>query len=115
MSVNEKSIVNDVMYDFTESCKQLLGNNLVDVILYGSYARGDYQQSSDIDVMVLVNGDNNIAKNNKTKICNIACDIDSKYNYEVYISAFVQNQNVFDSPTNLYYNNIRKDGISFYA
>ena len=32
----------------------MLGNSLDSVIVYGSYARGDYSELSDVDVMLLV-------------------------------------------------------------
>jgi len=43
----------------------LFPNEKMDVILFGSYARGDYEEGSDIDVMFLVNTSRNeIAKKN---------------------------------------------------
>lgn len=38
---------------FVEQSKKLLGNRIKKIILYGSYARGDYNSSSDIDILVL--------------------------------------------------------------
>ena len=38
---------------FSREMKRILGENLKKVILYGSYARGDYTENSDIDIMVL--------------------------------------------------------------
>lgn len=34
---------------------KLFGDKLEDAILYGSYARGDYHEESDVDVALLVN------------------------------------------------------------
>ena len=40
-----------------------MGSKLTKVIVYGSYARGDYNSSSDVDVMILVKmSDNEIKK-----------------------------------------------------
>ena len=39
---------------FSREMKRILGENLKKVILYGSYARGDYTENSDIDIMILV-------------------------------------------------------------
>jgi len=37
--------------------KEVFGGALQRVILFGSYARGDYDQESDIDYTAIVNGD----------------------------------------------------------
>ena len=34
--------------------KRMLISKLSKIILYGSYARGDYRENSDVDVMLLV-------------------------------------------------------------
>ena len=44
----------EIMQRFASSVRKLLGNTLDSVIVYGSYARGDYSEFSDIDVMILV-------------------------------------------------------------
>lgn len=41
---------------YTEILRKIYGNHLKTVILYGSYARGDYKADSDIDIMILLRG-----------------------------------------------------------
>ena len=36
--------------------RQVYGADIVKIILYGSYARGDYQKDSDIDIVAIVQG-----------------------------------------------------------
>ena len=48
------STLNAVLNQLTEHSKQVFGETLKSVILYGSYARGDYDDESDIDVMLMV-------------------------------------------------------------
>ena len=43
--------ISDVMQEFAKSVRKILGNSLDSVIVYGSYARGDYSEFSDIDVI----------------------------------------------------------------
>lgn len=38
---------------FVQGTKKILKNNLSKLIVYGYYARGDYKENSDIDVMIL--------------------------------------------------------------
>jgi len=40
--------------EFTNKTKALLKNNLVDILLYGSVARGEEKARSDIDIIVVV-------------------------------------------------------------
>ena len=44
----------DIILNFSKQVKQLLGMKLTKVILYGSYARGDNRDNSDIDISVIV-------------------------------------------------------------
>lgn len=46
--------VNHVVFQFSRELKRMLGERLVRVVLYGSYARGTYHDNSDVDIMILV-------------------------------------------------------------
>ena len=54
--------INIIVALLANKAKEIASDKLVKVILYGSYARGDYEEWSDIDVMVLVNGDDHTTK-----------------------------------------------------
>ena len=45
--------VNEEIQKFINEVKKILGDRLKKVILYGSYARGDYNKKSDVDIMIL--------------------------------------------------------------
>ena len=46
--------IREVMESFASQAKSVYGTKLHQIVLYGSCARGDYQQDSDIDVCVVV-------------------------------------------------------------
>jgi len=48
-----KATLNIVSERVVQAARESLGNKLDKVILYGSYARGDNNDESDIDIMVL--------------------------------------------------------------
>jgi predicted nucleotidyltransferase len=47
----------DILSSLRTGMEDLLGDQLVAVYLYGSHARGDAQPDSDIDVLVVLNGE----------------------------------------------------------
>ncbi len=48
-----KKIIENILSELKRELKQLYQNRLVSIILYGSYARGEAGEDSDIDVVVL--------------------------------------------------------------
>ena len=44
----------ELVSQYVEVLCKIYGKHLKTVILYGSYARGDYTKDSDIDIMILV-------------------------------------------------------------
>lgn len=47
--------LSDLLNAYTEELKGIYGSKLLKVSLYGSYARGDNRQWSDVNVFILVN------------------------------------------------------------
>ena len=46
--------IHTLLTQYLLELKKIYGTYLKSVILYGSYARGDYTSDSDIDIMLLV-------------------------------------------------------------
>lgn len=49
-----------IVHDFKSTLEKPYGEWTQDVVLYGSYARGDYDDESDIDLLVVLN-DNEVS------------------------------------------------------
>ncbi len=47
--------IEPIVREFKAALQAMYGDRLREVILYGSYARGDYDDESDIDLMVVLN------------------------------------------------------------
>lgn len=104
-------IVEKIVRYFAENIKEILGDTLDAVIVYGSYARDDYSEFSDIDVMILVSLMAEQIKEIEDKISDLAFDYMTKY--RVDISPVVINTEHFNEwADNLpYYRNVRNEGI----
>lgn len=90
---------------------KIFGSNLDRIILYGSYARGDYDDESDIDIMALVDMDKfGICKYRRT-VSSLANDIDLKY--DVLLSIKLQDKPTFVKYQDVlpFYKNVLKEGV----
>ena len=96
-----------------ECCNQFadeLCGNLCYVVLYGSYARGDFRDSSDIDVLFLLNEDSG---SDHDKILDFVTYCNSKL--DLCVSQFVMEIDDFRSRDYGIYRNIRKEGVILYG
>jgi len=65
--------VQKMIKDVEKSIKKVFKNKLKKIIIFGSYARGDYDDESDIDFMVLV--EDKCLKKFEDVILNIKVDL----------------------------------------
>ena len=95
--------------------RKLLGNTLDSVIVYGSYAREDYSELSDVDVMILVT----LSEEKIKKISDEISDMAFEYlmRFGVDISPVITNIDHFNYwVDNLpYYRNVRDEGVRLSA
>ena len=47
-------LMQDLIEEYEEAIKKIYGSHVRQIILYGSYARGDFRPDSDVDIMILV-------------------------------------------------------------
>jgi predicted nucleotidyltransferase len=74
--------IRKLMKEFKERLVRIYGDKLKCAYLYGSYARGDYRQGSDVDVMILLKEYRNYW-NEQKRISQLASDVSLEYNVTV--------------------------------
>lgn len=96
---------------FSREVKEILGSRLSKIILYGSYARGDYKNDSDIDIMVLTTLTDEEIEKIENKIFDLAFDFQMQY--FVDISVVIKNKDQFEYWLGVlpFYDNVQKEGI----
>lgn len=102
---------NRILCEFRNKTKSIMGDSLKQMILYGSYARGDYGDNSDMDIMVLTELTDDRIIQIEDEIFDAAYDIELEYG--VPISVNIKNEKHFKNWVNSlpYYSNIQKEEI----
>ena len=97
---------------YKEAVSQILGERLKRIILYGSYARGDFKQDSDMDIMILADIQPEEISNLADRIYDMTYDFEVKY--EMEINPSIQSIQVYEQWKGVYpfFMNIEKDGVA---
>jgi predicted nucleotidyltransferase len=82
----DKKQLDEIMEKMLASSEAIFGEALRSVILYGSYARGDYDDGSDIDVMVLANIDRTSLRQYADVLVDRAWEVSMEYDTLVSVS-----------------------------
>lgn len=103
--------VGSIIYKFSQELKRILGSKLSKVIVYGSYARGDYRENSDVDVMILVKMSDDEIRQVKNDIYDLAFDIEMSTGID--IAPIIKNEEQYEYwvDTLPFYKNVRKEGV----
>lgn len=104
-----------ILIRFVDELKKIYDKNLKKVVLYGSYARGDFRDSSDIDILVLLDFDEENLQKQKKELSNITYDFNTENNIEISALAVSYSQYVSLKNFHPLYQNIENDGVILYA
>lgn len=85
--------VRNLLLQYVKQVHEIYGNELKTVILYGSYARGDYNSTSDVDIMILVDTTEEIIKKKGRILSNLTFDFN--LDYDMMIMPIVKDINHF--------------------
>ena len=104
-----------VLTELSQNLRALFGRHLREVILFGSYAHGDADDGSDVDVMVLVDLSREGIVGYRRNVAEISGKLLLTHN--VLISPIVENQAFFARycADLLFYRSINREGVRLSA
>jgi predicted nucleotidyltransferase len=107
--------LNKVTDEIRQSTHGLFGDRLQKIILFGSYARGDYTEESDIDIMVLADVDENECWPLERKLCKIASD--ASLEHDITICMILNDWQTFTKRLSIlpFNENVMTEGIEIYG
>ena len=103
--------LNNILENIIECCNAVLSNKIVSIFLYGSYARGDYDDESDIDILIEADIPNSDCLEYTMNIMTSLSDI--QIENDIVISPNVVSKNIFRAYGNAspFYKNVISEGI----
>ncbi len=98
-----------------ETYRSVYGRELEQVILYGSYARGDYDEYSDVDMAAIVKGDRMTLQKMLRNVWAVSSDLELEY--EIIVSPTVIPYDEFERYRDVlpYYQNIALEGVKIHV
>ncbi|MDY3239649.1 MAG: nucleotidyltransferase domain-containing protein [Anaerovoracaceae bacterium] len=95
--------------------RKVFGDDIVKIVLYGSYARGTFDAESDIDIAAIVKGEREELQRKLREVWVLSSDLELEY--ETILSPTVIPYEEFEKYRNdiPYYRNIEEEGIRIVA
>ena len=109
--LNEE-IIRKIVAEIKDSVSQLMGDNVEDIILFGSCARGDYDKDSDIDIAILTKTGREENAAYRMELAEIATDIAMEYFTVVNFLCIPYREYIEKKSWYALYKNISNDGIA---
>lgn len=100
--------IEEILTEFKKEVQILYGSRLKNVLLYGSWARGEAGEGSDIDVVVILEGDVTPGRE-IDRMIDIITEITLKY--ETVISVYPVSEEAYFSVRSPLLLNIHKEGV----
>ena len=104
-----------LMKKYIAEVRKIYGNHLRKIILYGSYARGDFRPDSDIDIMILLDLSDLELKAFSRELSYMTYDFNMDYDLD--IKPIAKSEVEFNRWLENYpfYTNIKAEGVILYG
>ena len=102
-----------IFSEAVEACGRVLEGRVRNAWLYGSYARGDFNEESDVDILLTVDMTAEELKSHRHAVSVINSDLSMEH--DVTVSVTVKPFELFTryADTLPYYKNVLKEGIAY--
>lgn len=111
----KKETLNEIIRETELMSRKVFGEKFDKVILFGSYARGDFDSESDVDIAVFLNLEESELRDNYEKVSIISSELSIKYG--VLISILLVSNKTFQTYKDVLplYQNLIREGREYYG
>ena len=104
-----------ILKKISEIYRTVYGEDIVKMVLYGSYARGDNQDDSDIDIVAIVRGERSDLQERLKMVWDISSDLELEYGTIVSPTVIPLSEYEKYKDDLPYYRNIQNEGVDIVA
>jgi len=99
--------------DFAQGAKLIFGKTEIDVVLFGSYSRGDFDESLDVDIAILADITREYECNYTNDVVPLIAKIDAEYDFGLFILPIIISRSFFEewSETIPFYKALKTEGV----
>lgn len=110
-----KDKLSELLTSLTREIKLLFGDKLQRIILYGSYARGEENKESDLDVMIFVKIPSDDLRQYREQVVDIEVDLSLKY--DLVVSIILQAVDEYNKwlPVLPFFRNVQEEGVEVFG
>lgn len=104
-----------LIQQYVSNIHDIYGSHLRQIILYGSYARGDFRPDSDVDIMILLDLSDIDIKKYRQQLSNMTFDFNM--DYDVDIKPIAKSEEHYRKWVDNYpfYSNVNREGVRLYV
>ena len=105
----------DFLREYVNIILAIYGKHVKKIILYGSYARGDYNQDSDIDILILLDLPEIEVSDYQHELSNATFDFN--FDNELDINPMAESEKVYNKWVKVhpFFKNVDKEGVVRYG
>jgi len=104
----DREAVLKLLEELKAEMKEALGDQLVGLLLFGSHSRGDYSASSDVDLLILTDGE--LSRAEGDAIDDLIAE--RSLRHDVVISAIIYPSKTFQEYNTPFLLSVKEDGIA---
>ena len=101
-----------ILREVYEGCQKIFGD-IKEAYLYGSYARGDYHEESDVDILLTVEQPQSTISKRRMDIARLSSELSLKHDITVSISVKPAEQFERFNTVLPFYQNVVREGIKY--
>lgn len=103
--------IQNILSEFINQVRPAFGNVFWKAIVYGSYARGDYNENSDLDIMILTTMTDDEILKIEDAVFDVAFEMELQYG--INISVIIKNEEHFKYWMDVlpFYRNVEMEGV----